>query len=453
MSMEPHLPVAIQKITVKDLFSRYTYTIRTSDDSNLLILYGDNGSGKTTILRLLFHLLSAGRQQRHRTSLGMIPFTRFETVLNRGITVFATREEARTGQYTYGIEQYGKPIASTLVQFDDEGDIIETPGSDKELDELLSLIKEHVGADIYYIGDNRSVESDRLSPRRSEDDIRYGRPHFYTDTLGSFRRRTRQGRGSEQRNDDLLVALASATEWARRQVIGATNVGTASTNSIYSDVIKRIAASPVSAGDAPALPLNLLSTIHDLEERDRQYEPFGLSSGFAGDELSATFSAADLDSQQVIVEILQPYLESVEARLEALSSLHLTLSTFVSWMNRLLKDKYITLKLPLGIEIFTDKGEPLLPDFLSSGEQHLLLLLASTLYAQERPSLFIIDEPELSLNIKWQRQLLDVLTECTSGGSTQFVLATHSFEILAGHEQEVVQLIDKGSNVSSLPFN
>ena len=63
MSVEPDTSATIRRITVNDLFGRYTYVVEPRDNSNLLILYGDNGSGKTTILRLLFHLLSAGRTQ------------------------------------------------------------------------------------------------------------------------------------------------------------------------------------------------------------------------------------------------------------------------------------------------------------------------------------------------------------------------------------------------------
>ena len=452
MSVEPDSSAAIRRITVNDLFGRYTYVVEPRDNSNLIILYGDNGSGKTTILRLLFHLLSAGRQQGHRTSLGMIPFGRFDVALNNGLTVFADRERPSAGSYRYGLKQGEEVVVATHIQFDEDGEIIDNQRIDKELDEMLSLVERSVGADIYYIGDDRSVESDRLRMRGPEDDIHYARSHFHMENIGSFRRRKRRPGGSNQRNDDLFVALAAATEWARRQVIGATRVGTASTNSIYTDVIRRIAAPQISAGEAQPLPSNFLTKIDELEERDRDYEPFGLASGFAGKDLREALTAAGPSSRQVIMEILQPYLESVEARLEAVSSLQSTLSTFVIWMNRLLKDKYVTLRLPRGIEIFTDTGELLSPEFLSSGEQHLLLLLASTLYAQERPSLFVIDEPELSLNMKWQRQLLDVLTECTSGGSTQFVLATHSFEILAGHEKHVVQLADQRTDGAKLPL-
>ena len=53
-------PLSIVSIEVEQLFGRYNYTLSKKDthnevDSSLMILYGDNGSGKTTILKLLFH--------------------------------------------------------------------------------------------------------------------------------------------------------------------------------------------------------------------------------------------------------------------------------------------------------------------------------------------------------------------------------------------------------------
>jgi len=55
---------AISRISVTRLFGQFDYILSSEpttpslSHANILILYGDNGSGKTTILKLLFHLLS-----------------------------------------------------------------------------------------------------------------------------------------------------------------------------------------------------------------------------------------------------------------------------------------------------------------------------------------------------------------------------------------------------------
>ena len=447
--MQQPSSVAVQRIHVKELFGRYTYSIETYGHSHVMILYGENGSGKTTILSLLFHLLSTSRTRGHRTAIGRIPFCVYEVTLKDGSTVYAMRDKPSSGNFTYGVTRADGPILSVEISFDEDGDIIDSSRTTTALDRILSSIENAIGTDIYYIGDDRSVVSDRITKHNRHRDLRRHRSYFVMDPVVTYKRYLPH-RGGDQRADDLLITLAEATEWARRQVIGATSIGTASANTIYADVIKRIAQSPMESKTTQPLPDELADKIVELEERNKDYEPFGLASGFAGHDLNQIISKAGPESWRLIQELLQPYLESIEARLDAVSSLQSKLSNFVSWMNRFLKDKNVTLRLPQGIEIFTDDGQLLPPEFLSSGEQHLLLLLASTLYAQERPSLFIIDEPELSLNMKWQRQLLNALTECTSGGSTQFILATHSFEILASHQEQVNELISSAGSEGDL---
>ena len=45
----------IDRIVVDKLFGFLSYDISTKSQEDLIILYGDNGSGKTTILNLVFH--------------------------------------------------------------------------------------------------------------------------------------------------------------------------------------------------------------------------------------------------------------------------------------------------------------------------------------------------------------------------------------------------------------
>ena len=93
-----------------------------------------------------------------------------------------------------------------------------------------------------------------------------------------------------------------------------------------------------------------------------------------------------------------------------------------------------------GFSIANDVGDELEASQLSSGEQQLLLMFCYAFTAQDQPSVFIVDEPEISLNIKWQRQLLRALAEITHGTETQFIFASHSLELIAQHRNSVVEI-------------
>ena len=74
----------------------------------------------------------------------------------------------------------------------------------------------------------------------------------------------------------------------------------------------------------------------------------------------------------------------------------------------------------------TDKK--LSPQMLSSGEKQLLILLSETLLQRQSPAVFIADEPELSLHVKWQEKLVPSLRELNA--SSQIIAATHSPDIV-----------------------
>ena len=65
---------------------------------------------------------------------------------------------------------------------------------------------------------------------------------------------------------------------------------------------------------------------------------------------------------------------------------------------------------------------------LSSGEKHLLRILLECLSAYG--NCIIVDEPELSLHIDWQKELVPAMR--TVNPDLQVIMATHSPEILAG---------------------
>lgn len=64
---------------------------------------------------------------------------------------------------------------------------------------------------------------------------------------------------------------------------------------------------------------------------------------------------------------------------------------------------------------------------LSSGEKQLLILFIEALLQRRKPYIFLADEPELSLHILWQRNIISAIRDLNP--NAQIVVATHSPEI------------------------
>jgi predicted ATPase len=61
---------------------------------------------------------------------------------------------------------------------------------------------------------------------------------------------------------------------------------------------------------------------------------------------------------------------------------------------------------------------------LSSGEKQLLIILLTVLCQDEKPSILIMDEPEISLHLEWQKELIKIIR--TINPNCQLIIVTHS---------------------------
>jgi len=80
-----------------------------------------------------------------------------------------------------------------------------------------------------------------------------------------------------------------------------------------------------------------------------------------------------------------------------------------------------------GLKI-SKKGAPIPISQLSSGEKQLIIILTETLIQRESQTVFIADEPELSLHIEWQRKIVPSIRKLNP--NAQVIIATHSPEIV-----------------------
>jgi len=122
---------------------------------------------------------------------------------------------------------------------------------------------------------------------------------------------------------------------------------------------------------------------------------------------------------KLLRQLFRNMIDELEVERLVLSAINLLIDKFNSY---LIENKKLVVN---GDEVFIeiDGNKHSLND-LSSGERHILTFLALVLFEGEGRNFLIIDEPEISLNIKWQRELMAIFSELLPG--TQIIVASHS---------------------------
>jgi predicted ATP-binding protein involved in virulence len=89
---------------------------------------------------------------------------------------------------------------------------------------------------------------------------------------------------------------------------------------------------------------------------------------------------------------------------------------------------------------FYQIGEILLPYQLSSGEKQILAILLTVLVEDNQDYVLFMDEPEVSLHIEWQKQLIDLIIALNP--NVQIILTTHSPAVIMNGWMDKVTEVD-----------
>ena len=128
---------------------------------------------------------------------------------------------------------------------------------------------------------------------------------------------------------------------------------------------------------------------------------------------------------------LSLYAIDTEEKLNALSSLSSSINLFRNLIDKSFNNKRIVFNKDYGFRfVATYSDSTILPQSLSSGEQHELVMFYDLIFNASENTLILIDEPELSLHIKWQLDYVDELLQIISATKFSAVLATHSPQII-----------------------
>ncbi|EHJ46353.1 putative excinuclease ATPase subunit [Solidesulfovibrio carbinoliphilus subsp. oakridgensis] len=143
------------------------------------------------------------------------------------------------------------------------------------------------------------------------------------------------------------------------------------------------------------------------------------------------------NADQSTRSVLKVYVEDNVAKLSVFDSLYKKVSIFLEILNEKFASKrppgakkLIRCNKDSGLVVETDDGKVVELSELSSGEQHEIVLFYDIVFKMDQHTFLLIDEPELSLHVNWQKKFVPDLLKIISSNKMRVLLATHSPQIV-----------------------
>ena len=455
----------IKRLVAVGLHGRFDIDISFSEGIN--IVYGINGAGKTTLL----HLLS---------NTANLDIERFSTLIFRTITL-----EMANGTTFRLDREFGEDLGHhNRVSLRINGELVsELPdtnvGSRREMIQRrreVESILESERIETTYFPAFRNLGEAWSSFNLSE----LAQSGFLNRRMTPNRSRLNQHRRLQE---DLGVPLADShtqplqTELARgvfgefvpfinypsprdiqRQLDSAiqraVNRLASDDRSLLSDVFRQVFEAVSREGpdtQDSRTPEEIRDQIgRQLKNLQSTQNAYGIpdSSSAFGDlqsqlELS---KIREQESDDTTTRVLRVYETALNQRDENLRTAFASVRNFIDAVNHFLDGKQlVTASTPesdstLRLYVFHDDGTYSQLDTLSSGERQIAGLIYSATHIAQG-AVVLVDEPELSLHIDWQRAIIGAMVQ--QFPSKQLIVCTHSPVIGTEYDDQMIELIPK----------
>ncbi|MDD4950894.1 AAA family ATPase [Sulfuricurvum sp.] len=436
----------ISEISIDGLFGLYDHNVKLNLLDRVTIIHGPNGIGKTQILRFVEAFTEGKYFQFNK-----IPFDKFEIIFNNGKKV--------------GIRKNSNDIKDG---FDFEFFLIDENGIDRN--QKASIDKKDFEKVLMYIRRemplSRTAEDmwiDRHTGTKYSSEELFA--NYYDQVPDSIKKKfaTPEWLGPIVKKIEThlietqrLFNVSSYYDRSNRIAYEREeNLFSSTVQEYAKDLKKRIndtltEYAKVSQSLDQTFPQRLLggaidqTNIDDLKNRMEALEQKRSNLkqiGLLGQDVTNPFDITTLDglndSQKTPMAL---YVEDTEKKLNVLDPISERMTVMLEKINKKFRNKELKIDKLDGFTIIDSSGDKLTLDVLSSGEQHELVLIYSLLFKVRPNALVMIDEPELSLHVTWQRAFLNDIMDIAKTASFDVLLATHSPYIVGDRHDLMISL-------------
>ncbi len=437
---------AIKSIHFSGVFEHQE--LKADFNSGLNLVHGKNGSGKTTLLHILANLLEGDLLRFCRIRFERLNFTLGDrTVIVLEQPSKGVVKVVLNGGYLGTLSQNGAPVPTEIMN-----PIAELfPTRPVYLPAFRSILEAaNEREELRRYRETRELREEAAAIEAQEEHFRRARPgvpvrrteranvtasktllsrHWFGDFVPIIRYPSLA---------DVSQQLAEEFQQAYFEV-GRTNQETFST--VFRKVLEAVQSQP-EPRTTEDISL-LLSKVQDQLN--------ALTSGSAkGDGVEKTNRPTvpqnrpwRASEEQSVRQILEIYDAALSKRAEREAAAYSRLKLFETSFNKYNAPKSLHV-IP---QIINTKGGPRVYfsedhserlEVLSSGELQVLTMLFCETHMSQLYGIMLIDEPEISLHIDWQRIILDEIMR--QAGDHQVIVCTHAPEVVAEHRESLVPL-------------
>lgn len=420
----------------------------------LNILYGKNGTGKTTFLHILANLLD-----RDIGRFGYLRFAHIQVETAAGTRIDIWQERGAHAAVHVAVDgvQYA-PVARGQ----------QTPP------ELREVLRSRLGGRPVYLPAFRSVleaisqNRTAVSEAQREADFKQIIETEQAETTDDLKRArnpylVRESSRAVAYKSVLcrewfgpfvpVVRFPSLWEVSEQLVaeLQQAQLAVASTDreafsGVFVQVLRAVLAhgNTTDTGDVQSLLGSIRNNLNNLQEATAGVpEVYQQIASMVSDQ-----SRYPTKEEAIAARILGVYDRALKERSDAQKRAFQQIRTFEESVNRFLSGKRLAVRVDETHHyqvrsqharmISLADGRRAGLSMLSSGERHVLTLLFSATHMSTTDGILLIDEPELSLHVGWQRIILDELMK--QAGNRQIIACTHAPEVAARHRQVMVEL-------------
>ena len=412
----------VEKVEIDGFWHRFDVRCEFNEDVNIII--GRNGTGKTTFMNILHSVLTVDLNGLSENEFNSAKVTLVKDKKKKTIKVTKTDDE----NYPFPIVEYQISRKKHHLRIISGGDRRFSPSMRRRLHEESLEIREELDS-------LTSVSS--LSVYRLRHDDEYD----VRDRHGS--------RVLSPVDYRLSQALLRLTEFQLDLAVDAQKVS----RSLQKDVLASILYGEDDASEEWALDFEkeaeqkslvlAYSQLNAMDSDIRKKIRFHVS---AIDKSISEILEAEKNNKQSRsgidikpLEALRKTRRIIDLSLDAkekTQTIYSQIELFLKIIKDFISDKEFS--FVSGRLIIQNEFGEIEHEKLSSGEKQLIILMVEALLQKKEHHIFLADEPELSLHIAWQRQIIPAVKKINP--NSQVIVATHSPEVASKYKNNIFDM-------------